>query len=52
VGVFAPGAFRPERFEPGGEGQGARPRRCLGDGFAIYEMLVNLSRFARRSQCS
>jgi enediyne biosynthesis protein E7 len=52
-----PDAFRPERFEPGGEGQGASfayipfgagPRRCLGDGFAIYEMLANLSRFARR----
>jgi cytochrome P450 len=52
-----PEAFRPERFEPGGEGQGASfayipfgagPRRCLGDGFAIYEMLANLSRLGRR----
>jgi len=52
-----PDAFRPERFAPGGEGQGASfayipfgagPRRCLGDGFAIYEMLANLSRFGRR----
>jgi cytochrome P450 len=52
-----PDAFRPERFEQGGEGQsasfaylpfGAGPRRCLGDGFAIYEMLANLARFGRR----
>jgi enediyne biosynthesis protein E7 len=52
-----PEAFRPERFAPGGEAQGASfayipfgagPRRCLGDGFAIYEMLAHLSRFARR----
>ena len=52
-----PDAFRPERFAPGGEGQGASfayipfgagPRRCLGDGFAIYEMLANLSRLGRR----
>jgi cytochrome P450 len=52
-----PEAFRPARFAPGGEGQGASfayipfgagPRRCMGDGFAIYEMLAHLSRFARR----
>jgi cytochrome P450 len=52
-----PNAFRPERFEQGGEGQGASfayipfgagPRRCLGDAFAIYEMLANLARFGRR----
>jgi cytochrome P450 len=52
-----PDAFRPERFAAGGEGQGASfayipfgagPRRCLGDGFAIYEMLAHLSRFGRR----
>jgi cytochrome P450 len=52
-----PEAFRPERFAPGGEGQGASfayipfgagPRRCMGDSFAIYEMLAHLSRFARR----
>lgn len=52
-----PAAFRPERFAPGGEGQGASfayipfgagPRRCLGDGFALFEMLAHLSRFTRR----
>ncbi len=52
-----PEEFRPERFAQGGEGQGASfayipfgagPRRCLGDSFAIYEMLAHLSRFARR----
>jgi cytochrome P450 len=52
-----PEAFLPERFAPGGEGQGASfayipfgagPRRCMGDSFAIYEMLAHLSRFARR----
>lgn len=52
-----PEAFRPERFMSGGEGQGASfayipfgagPRRCLGDSFAIYEMIAHLSRFARR----
>jgi cytochrome P450 len=52
-----PEAFRPERFAPGGEGQGASfayipfgagPRRCLGDNFAIYESLAHLSRIARR----
>ena len=52
-----PEAFRPERFGPGADPErpsfayipvGAGPRRCLGDTFAIFEILAHLAPAARR----
>jgi len=52
-----PDAFRPERFDAAHEAErprfaympfGAGPRHCIGETFAIYEMLMHLYKVARR----
>jgi len=52
-----PEAFEPERFAPEHEAQRPRfaympfaagPRHCIGETFALYEMLVHLYKVARR----
>ncbi len=52
-----PEAFRPERFAPDHEAERPRfaympfaagPRHCIGETFALYEMLVHLYKVARR----
>jgi cytochrome P450 len=52
-----PEAYRPERFESEDESGWPRfayipfaagPRHCIGESFAIYEMIVNLYKVARR----
>jgi cytochrome P450 len=52
-----PEAFSPERFAPENEAQRPRfaympfaagPRHCIGETFALYEMLVHLYKVARR----
>jgi cytochrome P450 len=52
-----PDAFRPERFAPEHEADRPRfaympfaagPRHCIGETFALYEMLVHLYKVARR----
>jgi len=52
-----PEAFEPERFAPEHEAQRPRfaympfaagPRHCIGENFALYEMLVHLYKVARR----
>jgi cytochrome P450 len=52
-----PEAFSPERFAPEHEAQRPRfaympfaagPRHCIGEAFALYEMLVHLYKVARR----
>jgi enediyne biosynthesis protein E7 len=52
-----PEAFDPERFAPEHEAQRPRfaympfaagPRHCIGESFALYEMLVHLYKVARR----
>jgi cytochrome P450 len=52
-----PDAFRPERFAPEHEAERPRfaympfaagPRHCIGETFALYEMLVHLYKVARR----
>ena len=52
-----PDAFRPERFAPEQEAQRPRyvylpfaagPRHCIGETFALYEMLMHLYKVARR----
>jgi cytochrome P450 len=51
-----PNTFRPERFAPDQEAERARfaympfaagPRHCIGETFALYEMLMHLHRVAR-----
>jgi enediyne biosynthesis protein E7 len=51
-----PDAFRPERFAPEHEAERPRfaympfaagPRHCIGETFALYEMLVHLYKVAR-----
>ena len=53
----APDAFMPERFAPEHEAERPRfaympfaagPRHCIGETFALYEMLMHLHRVARR----
>jgi enediyne biosynthesis protein E7 len=52
-----PEAFEPGRFAPGHEAERPRfaympfaagPRHCIGESFALYEMLVHLYKVARR----
>ncbi len=52
-----PDAFRPERFAPSHDSERPRfaympfaagPRHCIGETFALYEMLVHLYKVARR----
>jgi cytochrome P450 len=52
-----PDAFRPERFAPDHEAERPRfaympfaagPRHCIGETFALYEMLMHLYKVARR----
>jgi enediyne biosynthesis protein E7 len=52
-----PDAFRPERFAPENEAERPRfaympfaagPRHCIGETFALYEMLMHLYKVARR----
>jgi cytochrome P450 len=52
-----PEAFRPERFDAAHESERPRfaympfaagPRHCIGETFAIYEMLMHLYRVGRR----
>lgn len=52
-----PEAFRPERFAPEHAADRSRfaympfaagPRHCIGESFALYEMLIHLYRVARR----
>jgi enediyne biosynthesis protein E7 len=52
-----PEAFSPERFAPEQEAERSRfaympfaagPRHCIGESFALYEMLVHLYKIARR----
>ena len=52
-----PEAFSPERFAPGHEAERPRfaympfaagPRHCIGETFALYEMLMHLYKVARR----
>jgi cytochrome P450 len=52
-----PDVFRPERFAPEHEAQRPRfaympfaagPRHCIGETFALYEMLMHLYKVARR----
>lgn len=52
-----PDAFKPERFAPEHEAERPRfaympfaagPRHCIGETFALYEMLVHLYKVARR----
>jgi len=52
-----PDAFRPERFAPEHEAERPRfaympfaagPRHCIGETFALYEMLLHLYKVARR----
>lgn len=52
-----PEAFRPERFAPEHEAERPRfaympfaagPRHCIGESFALYEMLMHLYKVARR----
>ncbi len=52
-----PDAFRPERFAPAYDAERPRfaympfaagPRHCIGETFALYEMLVHLYKLARR----
>jgi enediyne biosynthesis protein E7 len=52
-----PDAFKPERFAPEAEAERPRfaympfaagPRHCIGETFALYEMLVHLYKVARR----
>src|SRR5262249_30059151 len=52
-----PDTFRPERFAPEHEAERPRfaympfaagPRHCIGESFALYEMLVHLYKVARR----
>ena len=52
-----PDGFRPERFAPEQEAQRPRfaympfaagPRHCIGETFALYEMLMHLYKLARR----
>ncbi len=52
-----PDAFRPERFAPDHDAERPRfaympfaagPRHCIGETFALYEMLVHLYKLARR----
>jgi cytochrome P450 len=52
-----PEAFRPERFAPENEAERPRfaympfaagPRHCIGETFALYEMLMHLYKVARR----
>jgi cytochrome P450 len=52
-----PDAFKPERFAPENEAQRPRfaympfaagPRHCIGETFALYEMLMHLYKVARR----
>ena len=52
-----PDAFRPERFAPEHEAERPRfaympfaagPRHCIGETFALYEMLMHLYKVARR----
>ncbi|MGB6449966.1 MAG: cytochrome P450 [Steroidobacteraceae bacterium] len=52
-----PEAFRPERFAPDHDAERPRfaympfaagPRHCIGETFALYEMLVHLYKVARR----
>jgi enediyne biosynthesis protein E7 len=52
-----PDAFRPERFAPDHEAERPRfaympfaagPRHCIGETFALYEMLMHLYKLARR----
>jgi len=56
-----PEAFRPERFAPEHEAERARfaympfaagPRHCIGETFALYEMLMHLFKVARRYRLS
>src|ERR1700719_2087437 len=52
-----PEAFSPERFAPGHEAERPRfaympfaagPRHCIGESFALYEMLMHLYKMVRR----
>ena len=52
-----PDAFRPERFDEAHEAERPRfaympfaagPRHCIGEAFALFEMLIHISKFARR----
>jgi cytochrome P450 len=51
-----PDAFRPERFDPEKPGEhsayyfpfGAGPRMCIGNNFAMYEMMLAVSQLALR----
>jgi enediyne biosynthesis protein E7 len=52
-----PDAFKPDRFAPENEAQRSRfaympfaagPRHCIGETFALYEMLMHLYKVARR----
>src|SRR6201981_2007825 len=56
-----PQAFSPERFAPEHEAERPRfaympfaagPRHCIGESFALYEMLVHLYKVARRYRLS
>jgi cytochrome P450 len=56
-----PDAFRPERFDAAHEAERPRfaympfaagPRHCIGETFALYEMLVHLYKVARRYRLS
>jgi enediyne biosynthesis protein E7 len=56
-----PDAFRPERFAPDHEAERPRfaympfaagPRHCIGEAFALYEMLMHLYKVARHYRLS
>ena len=56
-----PAAFRPERFDAAHEAERPRfaympfaagPRHCIGETFALYEMLMHLYKVARRYRLS
>lgn len=56
-----PDAFRPERFAPANEAERPRfaympfaagPRHCIGETFALYEMLMHLYKVARHYRLS
>jgi enediyne biosynthesis protein E7 len=56
-----PEAFSPERFAPEHEAERSRfaympfaagPRHCIGESFALYEMLMHLYKIARRYRLS
>ncbi len=54
----SPEAFRPERFDPAGKKDfqeyyypfGAGPRMCVGNNFAMYEMVLTIAEILKRYQ--